>query len=261
MLFSQKRFIIIANDAQDFVREKLFMKRCPQCNTVYENAVDYCPNDGKQLIEEVFSLPSSDFEDATIIRREPIVVDLSTPPAAAYEPVNQPIPASTPENIIVEVPAKNTSRNSAIYLALGLLLGGILVLTTLILARNFYSNGGDDNSKQIAVNVSAQNAKPKTTPLENKNAVENKNTLDLSANAKHDERTATDDEEFNGRVIARNAYVRASPAKSAAQTDVLPLGDRINIERRENESSPWFYVSCEHGTSGWMHGDTIEYTR
>ena len=237
------------------------MKRCPQCSKVFENETAYCSNDGTPLVEENFSLPSDDFEDATIIRREPIIVDLSQPKAAAYEIVNQPIPAATPENIIVKVPAKNNSRNSAVYLALGLLLGGILVLATLILARNFYSNDANDNSKQIAVNVSAQNAKPKTPPPENKISAENKNAVDLTANAKHEQPTLSDEEDFNGRVIARNAFVRASPAKNAAQTDVLPLGDRITIERRENESSPWFYVSCEHGTSGWMHGDTIEYTR
>jgi len=94
---------------------------------------------------------------------------------------------------------------------------------------------------------------------ENRN--ENKSSLTEAASLKHAQPTAADAEEFNGRVIARNAYVRASPSKSAAQIDVLPLNDRINIERREDESSPWFYVSCEHGTKGWMHGDTIEFTR
>lgn len=240
------------------------MKKCPQCSQVFENEIAYCSNDGTPLVEEVFTLPSTgDFDDDTVVRRSPIVVDLSQPKkAAAYPNINQPPPTSTADNIIVEVPAKKNSRNAAVYLALGLLLGGILVLGTLILSRNFYSGDANGNSKQIAVNVSAQNAATtKTSSPENKNISANKNALDLTANAKHDARTATDDEEFNGRVIARNAYVRASPAKSAAQTDVLPLGDRISIEQRENESSPWFYVSCEHGTSGWMHGDTIEYTR
>ncbi len=234
------------------------MKRCPQCSRVFENDTAFCPHDGEALVAENFSLPSNekDFEAETIVRREPIVVDLSEQNAAPNENTIEPTPV---ENIVVKAP-KNNSKNAAIYLALGLLLGGILVLATLILARSFYSNDvGDDNSKQIAVNISAQNAKPKTSPPENRN-IENKNSIDLSANAKHDARTAATDEEFNGRVIALNAFVRASPSKGAAQTEVLPLNDRINIERRENENSPWFYVTCEHGTSGWMHGDTIEYT-
>lgn len=241
------------------------MKRCPQCSRVFENETAYCPHDAALLVAEDFSLPSStdaDFEDDTIVRPTPIIVDLAQPKAVQFERINQPLPAATPENIIVEVPAKRGSKNAAVYLALGLLLGGILVLTTLILAKNFYTGGAaNDNSREIAVSVQAQNQKPKSSPLENKTVAENKNAVDLSANAKHDARVWIDDEEANGRVIARNAFVRAAPAKNAAQSDVLPLGDRINIERREDESSPWFYVACEHGTSGWMHGDTIEYTR
>ncbi len=45
------------------------------------------------------------------------------------------------------------------------------------------------------------------------------------------------------------------------EIDVLPVDDRITIERRENEKSPWYYVTCEHGASGWMHGNTIEFTQ
>jgi hypothetical protein len=61
------------------------MKRCPQCNNLYPNETQYCLNDGQLLISEVLPLPSQlsvDDEEATIIRNEPIVVDLS----AANEP-------------------------------------------------------------------------------------------------------------------------------------------------------------------------------
>ena len=68
------------------------------------------------------------------------------------------------------------------------------------------------------------------------------------------------DEDFNGRVIVENANVRSAPSASASQVDILPDGDRITIERRENATSPWYYVTCEHGISGWMHGNTIEFT-
>ena len=83
----------------------------------------------------------------------------------------------------------------------------------------------------------------------------------ITASAKHEKRTDTDDDEFNGRVISQNAFVHAAPNRNSKQIDVLPVDDRLNIEERENESSPWFRVTCEHGTSGWMHGNTIEYTR
>jgi hypothetical protein len=243
------------------------MKRCPQCSTVFENEVAYCLNDGTPLVDENFSLPSteSDFEDDTVIRREPIVVDLAGQNAAPRENINQQISPPPIENVVVRVPAKSDSKNAAVYLALGLLLGGVLVLGTLILARNFYSGGAttNGNSKQISVNFSQTNAKAKNSNSTLENRAENKNvsetpTITIGI---HEQRTDADDEEFNGRVIAQNAYVRSSPAKSATQIDVLPLDDRIDIDRRENESSPWFHVTCEHGGSGWMHGDTIEYTK
>lgn len=235
------------------------MKRCPQCNSVFKNDVDYCAKDGAALVDENFSLPSADndFEAETIIRREPIVVNLSPENSA---PVENYQTAPVVENVIIrEVPAKSSSRNAAVYLVFGLILGGILVLGTLLIARNYYSNETtNDNSKQIAVNISATT--PKTSPAaENRN--ENKNNLTETASLKHAQPTAASDEDFNGRVIALNARVRASASKNAAQIDILPSNDRINIERREDESSPWFYVSCEHDTSGWMHGDTIEFTR
>ena len=61
------------------------MKRCPQCNKVYENDVSYCLDDGSGLVTETFVLPSegSDFEAETIIRHDPIVVDLSARKCAA----------------------------------------------------------------------------------------------------------------------------------------------------------------------------------
>lgn len=236
------------------------MKRCPQCDLVYENDNDFCASDGTRLVEEKFTLPSSesDFEAETIIRREPIVVDLSTP---AVKDTNYQAAPPVVESVIVrEVPSKSNSRSAAVYLALGLVLGGILVLTTLLLARNFYAdNPANDNSREIAVNVSEAKPKNSLTATENRN--ENKGNLTETASLKHDQPTSASGIEFNGRVIAINARVRSAASKSAAQIDVLPLNDRINIERRENENSPWFYVTCEHGTDGWMHGDTIEFTQ
>ncbi|MBA2619832.1 MAG: SH3 domain-containing protein [Acidobacteria bacterium] len=245
------------------------MKRCPQCSTVFENEVAYCLNDGTPLVDENFSLPSaeSDFEAETVIKHEPIVVDLAGQNTAPQENINyQQILPPPIENVVVKVPAKSNSKNAAVYLALGLLLGGVLVLGTLILARSFYSGGAataNGNSKQISVNISEPNLRAKNSNSTLENRAENKNvsvTPEMII-AIHEQRTDADDEEFNGRVIAQNAYMRASPSKSATQIDVLPLDDRIDIDRRENESSPWFHVTCEHGGSGWMHGDTIEYTR
>ncbi len=225
------------------------MKKCPQCNSVYGDENIYCLNDGTVLVEENFALPSEadDFEAETIIRHDPVVVDLSN---KKTEPIIHPtLPVET---IVVKQPVK--SRNSLIFLVLGLILGGGLVLATLLLAQSFYQK---DSTTKVKVNQSAN--------LNSNKEVTNSPTptpLDIEKlSQKHANRTSVDDEDFNGRVIALNAYVRASPSRNSDEIDVLPIDDRLNIEKREDESSPWYYVTCEHGTSGWMHGNTIEYTR
>ncbi len=224
------------------------MKRCPQCSSVYGDDVSFCLNDGKPLVAENFSLPSAggDYEAETIIRHDPIVVNIpgenQSPPHIYQTP---PV-----ETVIIEKPARR--RNPLMFLIIGLLLGGVLVLATLLLARNFFQTN-DGNTVKTTPSIqtnSNQTVKisPTETPL---------NINEMSQ--KHEMRTSADDDAFNGRVIAQNAYVRSSPSRSSEETDVLPVDDRINIERRENENSPWYYVTCEHGTSGWMHGNTIEY--
>jgi len=225
------------------------MKRCSQCNSVYGDENLYCLNDGTVLIGENFALPSDDFEAETIIRNEPMTVDLSDknipPEPIIYQ--NQPT-----ETVVIKQHANR--RNSAIFLVLGLLLGGGLVLATLILARSFYQTG---DTKTVKVNQSAnQNSNKARTNSQ----VETPLDID-KLTQKHETRTSADDEEFNGRVIAVNAYLRASPNRSSDETDVLPIDDRLNIERRETEKSPWYYVTCEHGANGWMHGNTIEFTQ
>ncbi len=226
------------------------MKRCPQCSRVYGNDVRFCATDGTPLVEENLPLPSAaeDYETETVIRRDPIIVNVSgenIPPPNHYP--NPPV-----ETVIIEKPAKR--RNPAIFLVLGTLFGGVLVLATLLVARNFYQN---DNREQIKITPPADanfNETVKVSPTET--------PLDIKESArKHEARTNADDDEFNGRVIAANAYLRASPSRNADEIDVLPVDDRINIERRENEKSPWYYVTCEHGASGWMHGNTIEFTK
>jgi len=237
------------NRAFENVREKPFMKRCPQCNSVYGNDIHFCLNDGTPLVEETFSLPSEDYEAETIVRHDPIVVNLSAKRIRSEE-INYQNPPT--ETVIVEKPVK--SKNSAVFLVVGLLLGGSLVLATLLLARNFYQN---DNGNTVKINQSAKansNKPVKVSPTEKPLNIH-------ESSRKHETRTSADEEEFNGRVIALNAYVRASSSRSSDEIDILPVDDRINIDRRENEESPWYYVICEHETSGWMHGNTIEFTR
>lgn len=233
------------------------MKKCPQCNNVYTDDTQYCLSDGAVLVEENLPLPSEAAydEEETIIRHDPIVVDFSPPNEASnYQtaPPNQP-------TIIIERP-RNTGKY-LLFLIVGLFLGGGLVLATLLVARNYNQN---DNAANLKTNknqtervvVSNKNSNSQTT---NANLAQNiANTIE--SNKLHDEQTIADDSEFNGRVITRNAYVRAAPSKSASEVSILPQDDRLKIGERENPNSPWYQVTCEHGVSGWMHGDTIEFT-
>ncbi|HSK73638.1 MAG TPA: SH3 domain-containing protein [Pyrinomonadaceae bacterium] len=228
------------------------MKKCPQCNSLYTDDTQYCLNDGTILVGETLPLPSefTPDEEPTVIRHEPVVIDVSAENASA-ETASYHLPTAAP--VVIERTAN--SRNYLIFLILGLLLGGSLVLATLLVMRNFYRNEPTNN---IEISTSNSNQIQNSQPTKSINSAINQNT---TASSKHQLKTSSDDEEFNGRVIALNAYVRSSPDRNSDETDILPIDDRINIERREHSNSPWYYIVCEHGTSGWIHGNTIEYTQ
>jgi len=236
------------------------MKKCPQCQNLFPDETQYCLNDGQPLISQVLPLPSevsSGDEEETIVRGAPIVVDLSAVNAPNHETLQSPPSHPPRETIVIPVPAKtksNFGKNLA-FLIIGLLLGGALVLATLLLAKSFYQNDSSNNTPTAANLNSGQtpnNSAPKDT-----DSPANK----PAANPEHQKKTDVGDDEFNGRVISLNAYVRSSPDRNSSQVEVLPVNDRLTITSRENPNSPWFFVVCEHGTSGWMHGNTIEYTR
>ena len=233
------------------------MKRCPQCSNVYTDETQFCLNDGAALVEENFALPTeADVEEDTIIRHDPIIVDFAGTNAPTEAFNYQTAPPVEP-TIIVER-QRNTGKY-LLFLVIGLLLGGSLVLATLFFARsgNQTENAAKTNKNQTEkVVISNKNSDSPT----NAN-VSQSLTNALEANNLHADKTAAGDDEFNGRVITLNAYVRSAPSKTATQIAVLPQDDRINIGTRESPNSPWYKVVCEHGTSGWMHGDTIEFTK
>ncbi|MEO6589790.1 MAG: SH3 domain-containing protein, partial [Pyrinomonadaceae bacterium] len=153
--------------------------------------------------------------------------------------------------IVVE--KTSNSKFYALFLLVGLLLGGGLVLATLLAAR-FINRPTEAN---ISIQTKTGENKTQKTP----EIIERDNDVDKLADELHRKKVASrPDEDFNGRVIVENANVRSAPNANASQIDILPDGDRIEIERRESGGSPWYYVTCEHGISGWMHGNTIEFT-
>lgn len=239
------------------------MKKCPQCNAVYKDELLYCLSDGTALIEQ--PAPASptvvDYDDSeTVVRSEPIVIDFGnskneTEPimidfSDVETVVHPPKQAEElPQVTVIEKPAPKTS-NYALFLIIGLFIGGGLVLLTLFLARTFFSGG----------EVNANNAAPVNQPVSTSSANQNTNQTIQNAAARHEAPNPSADVNLlNGSVIAVNAYVRALPNKDSAEIDVLPIGDRLQIEKRENDSSPWYQIKCEHGTSGWMHGNTIAF--
>lgn len=236
------------------------MKRCPQCETVYTDETQFCLNDGAVLVEE--TAPEMNFDDneeATIIRHDPIIVDFgaSNQPTEALN--YQPAPPNRP-TIIVEK-QRNTGKY-LLFLIVGLILGGALVLAGLLIARDLNRSGDTanlkTNNKNQTEKVSVSNQSDDSQTKANENTNSQTNTFE--SNKIHEEKTSAADDEFNGRVITLNAYVRSAPSKSASEISILPKDDRIKIGERENSNSPWYKVMCEHGISGWMHGDTIEFT-
>ncbi len=229
------------------------MKRCPQCNSVFDDNLSFCTHDGTPLAQENFTIPSefvpTETDEQTIIRREPIRVNVSEPEIPNAQPEYQIPPTANVEPIVV-VKRRNTGKY-ILFLILGLVLGGGLVLATLLLAQSYYRNNNSNVVITSAPNANVREVKtPTLTP-----------TPAPTPNAEHIVKTSETDEDFNGRVIVSNANIRSSASKTAAPITLLPLDDRLTIERRANEESPWYYVTCEHGTSGWMHGDTIEFTQ
>ena len=154
-------------------------------------------------------------------------------------------PPTMPAPVVIQRP-RSIWRN-VLFLIIGLLLGGGIVLAAVLAGLYLYQNRAPQDANRNSSTNSAPNTKtsPSTTPV--------------TASAKHEKHTDEADDAFNGRVIKLNAYVRSSPKANSKQIDVLPIDDRLHIEKQENPNSPWFRVTCEHGTSGWMHGNTIKY--
>lgn len=236
------------------------MKKCPQCKTVYADDVAFCLNDGTPLVEESFSISSETANDSdepeTIIRHDPIVIDFSE---SGETPLSAN-PSVMPAEQVIVVPADTTAinRNYALFLVVGLLIGGGLVLATLLFSKNFYQT-----EKSRVVNVNSNSGLPfKTeTPVSLPTAAAENKSVFIEPVSKHSEPNDSFTGIANGRVIVTNARIRSAPDKDAPIVDNLPYDDRLDIIRRENENSPWYQVECEHGVNGWMHGDTIEFTR
>lgn len=234
------------------------MKRCPKCNSVFEDGKSFCIEDGSHLVGETLPLPSdfaaetpfADDEEITVVNSQPFVVDLTDDTSANEQ---SRIPHSVEEIIPPPVVQEKNSRNplkNVLFLLTGLIIGSVIVLG--VLGFGYFYFSAKTNS---AVDIYAKNTFDSNTFPNDLN--ENTET---TADDKHlQPNTEADPSNLNGRVISLNAYVRSSPSFSGVQIDILPENDRIEIIRRESPNSPWYEIVCEHGTQGWMHGNTIEF--
>lgn len=269
--------IITKSLLMSFYAEK-FMKICPKCQTVYKDEIRFCLNDGTPLVEQETAAAPIDYEEPeTVISRnyqaseEPIVINFGQPETKT-EPimidfsdvetvVHPPKQAEElPQVTMIERPAARTN-NYVLFLVIGLFVGGGLVLLTLLLARSFFSGENVNSNNAPAQNQAVTTSNVNSAGVNSAaNSAQNANQAIQNAAAKHQNPNPSADASLlNGKVIAVNAYVRALPNKDSAQIDVLPIGDRLEIKDRENPTSPWYQVVCEHGTIGWMHGNTIAF--
>lgn len=123
---------------------------------------------------------------------------------------------------------RSNFKKYAVTLILGLIIGGILVFGAI-----FFLVSRTKNPDAGKANESVQ-----------------------ASNDKHKEKNKTrKDSEFNGFVLSENANLRSAP--NSTVFEALPKNDRLNIIERDGV---WYRVMCEHGSAGWMHGNTIDWS-
>lgn len=232
------------------VKRSITMKRCPECNKVFEQERRYCTHDGADLVPDEFALPSEFVDDEdeqqTVLRINPPVSGQRPPVAPNEVPKINSYSRADPQ---LPVPPALRPKGGCfkyfLVLVIGLILGGGFVVAIFGIGYWYIY---EQTRVERDVPIEPAIAPPKTAPSKRSDAVDHKKR---NSNA--------DEDDLNGRVIAGRAVVRAAPSKSAKRMGVIPQGDRLEIIRRRSKTSPWYEVECEHGLRGWMHGNTIQF--
>lgn len=240
------------------------MKRCPKCNVVFEDEKRFCGTDGTTLVGEPFSLPSDytsqnfDDEQETLIRVRPSDLgfdeDFSAPPPIEEDsiPLIKVEEEVEPPPVVSEKPKGKFLKYFAILL-IGLVFGGGLVLGVLGLGYFYLNNQAQTETTETGESTTNNEEPTKTTTPE----------IEIDINAiDHSKRNPNAHvEKLNGSVIKKKVFVRSKPDRNSAKAGIVPKNDRLLIIKRENDSSPWYQIECEHGVRGWMHGNTIRFTK
>lgn len=140
-----------------------------------------------------------------------------------------PLPPPPP---LPKVENKKTSGvvKSLLFVTLGIILGLFLLVSLIFIAASRSSQ-----KEKEAVNFNFNN----NQLTFNRHKVPNKYRKDS---------------EFNGFVRVENGNLRSAP--SSTVIDILPQNDRVNMTER---SGKWYRIICEHGASGWMHGNNLDW--
>lgn len=231
------------------------MKRCPQCNSVFEDEMIFCKQDGTLLGQDGFSLPSdflpnaeTETEQETVLRYQPINIDIEKPNIPQQpQPIEQPQVNPYIPNHGNFPPPSSPKQNRgclkySVFLLIGLIIGGGIVLAILGFGYFYLNKSSNANVANNNTNI-ATNQNTKTS--DNKHSQPNPNV---------------DEKSLNGRIIRANAILRSTPNSNSKRVDTLPKNDRIEIIQRRSSTSKWYEIECEHGSRGWIDGYTIEFT-
>ena len=240
------------------------MKRCPQCNSVFEDDKAFCPKDGISLVNDTFSLPSDfapeDFDDddeqQTIIRLPQKRIKTSKPKIApqpelpkVQAEVNEYAPIH--DNISPQTPPKESGGclKYSIILILGLLIGGGIVLGFVAASYYYFYNDVTKGSQTLE----------ESTDKSDENT-DNKDSEKIVAGDHSKPNPSANESKLNGQIIKKTATLRSKPDSQAQRVDTLPKNDRIEIIKRRSSTSKWYQVKCEHGSKGWIDGYLIKFT-
>ena len=244
------------------------MKQCPQCSEVYTDQLQFCMIDGNPLVKvdadgPAPPAPAIDDDYDTVVNPERIVIDISEPP---------PVPEPVYTDALPSQPETGRGRaNTIAVLIVGTIIGGLLVLVAILaFALVFRDRSGAEpanvterNANIAAVRPSEHPTANTQTPASSPKATEKGNSNLMSEDTEADQarREMLAKRGFNGRVIKINAIIRSEPSIDSEEVAVLPYDEPVKIGKPAAEHNPWYRVTTSDGTTGWMHGNTIEFIK
>lgn len=230
------------------------MKRCPKCSNTFNNETRFCTYDGTPLVSEMSEIPSEysaelddEGEFETVIRTSPVKTRIPVfPPDQAEEEFQQPSGKSR-SGLKADEKPKRSILKYLVIIAAGFLLVGVFALALLGGGYLYYL-------RQVEI-ANAEKKRAESESIKRPDDKPAESAVDHST-----ENTEIDESTLNGKVIKAMVNVRSKPNRTSAKVGTIPKNDRLNIIKRESNKSPWYQIECEHGTRGWMHGNTIAFT-